>query len=72
MNKLGLVTCGRLLAREKFIDSHPCIERLSGAPDGMSLKGKGGIPSRLPVLAVENRVLLPGSSLVVQVSDPRG
>jgi len=38
----------------------------------MSLKAKGGIPSRLPILAVENRVLLPGSSLVVQVNDPRG
>ena len=30
------------------------------------------LPSLLPLLSVEKRVLLPGSSMVLEVSDPRG
>ena len=30
------------------------------------------LPSLLPILPMENHVLLPGSSMVVEVNDPRG
>ena len=30
------------------------------------------LPALLPLLPVDNRVLLPGSSMVVHVNDPRG
>ena len=30
------------------------------------------LPTLLPLLPVDNRVLLPGSSMVVHVNDPRG
>ena len=30
------------------------------------------LPALLPILLVDNRVLLPGSSMVVEVNDPKG
>ena len=30
------------------------------------------LPSLLPLLPVENRVLLPGARMVLEVTDPRG
>lgn len=63
-------TFGQHLKRVKFtILINPIVQTfiMSGRREKRRL-----LPALLPILPVDNRVLLPGSSMVVEVNDPRG